>query len=311
MVGAGMAGLTAAGRIARAGHEVTVVDKGRRAGGRLATQDLADGGRADHGAQFFTTRSDAFGEQVGQWATEGTAHVWCRGFTSEDGHPRYAVGGGMRRLGARLADGLDVQTSTRVTSIVPSGAGWSVSWPDGPHSTAGRIVADMVVVTAPVPQAAALLFDHVDVPDITYTPVLALTVALGAQPAIPAPGGVQLDDDPTWTWVADNRAKGVSPSPAVTFHTRSDVATARWDDAAEVVTADLLGAAAPWLGDAEVVDVALHRWRYAAPTECHPEPCWVAPDGRIVLAGDAFGSPRVEGAFLSGLAAAAHVIGQR
>ena len=310
MVGAGMAGLTAARRIAGAGHEVTVVDKGRYAGGRLATRDLAEGRRADHGAQFFTTRSDAFREQVGQWVAEGTAHVWCRGFTSEDGHPRYAVRGGMRQLGARLADGLDVHTSTRVTSIVPSGAGWRVSWPEGPHSTAGCIVADMVVLTAPVPQSAELLSDHVDVPDLTYTPVLALTVGLGAQPAIPTPGGLQLDDDSTWTWVADNRAKEVSPSPAVTLHTRSDVAAARWDDDVEVVTTDLLGAAAPWLGDAEVVDVALHRWRYATPTACHPEPCWVSPDGRIVLAGDAFGSPRVEGAFLSGLAAAAHVISQ-
>ena len=43
VIGAGMAGLTAARRIADAGHVVTVLDKGRRAAGRMATRALAGG----------------------------------------------------------------------------------------------------------------------------------------------------------------------------------------------------------------------------------------------------------------------------
>ncbi|NIW19869.1 NAD/FAD-dependent oxidoreductase, partial [candidate division KSB1 bacterium] len=46
------------------------------------------------------------------------------------------------------------------------------------------------------------------------------------------------------------------------------------------------------------------------PVKTYPEPCYVmeAP-ASLILAGDAFGGPRVEGAALSGLAAAEKLIG--
>jgi predicted NAD/FAD-dependent oxidoreductase len=308
VIGAGVAGLTAAASIADAGHVVVVLDKGRRPGGRLASKNLDGGALADHGAQFFTARSGVFQARVEGWLEEGTVYEWCRGFARPDGHPRYAARGGMRQLGAKLASGLDVRTSVKVATVVPSSGGWSVGWPEGAHGPGGRLDTDVVVLTAPVPQSADLLAGHIAVPNLSYTPTLSLVVALAAAPAIPAPGGIQPEDDPIWSWIADNMAKGVSPVPAATFHAHADVATARWDTATDVLTTELLRAATPWLGGAEVVDVALHRWRFATPATVHPEPCWASPDGRIVLAGDAFGSPRVEGAFLSGLAAAGLVI---
>jgi renalase len=70
-----------------------------------------------------------------------------------------------------------------------------------------------------------------------------------------------------------------------------------------VLTSDLIDAAEPWLEAAGVVDARLHRWQYATPTEPYPERCLEVAPG-VVLAGDAFGGPRVEGAYLSGLAAA-------
>lgn len=309
VVGAGVAGLTAAGWIAGAGHDVVVLDKGRWPGGRLATRDLGGGALADHGAQFFTARTDPFQAEVDVWVGDGTVRDWCRGFDFDDGHPRYCALGGMRRLAMRLAAGLDVRNSVRVTAVVPSDVGWVVTWPASSHSGAGSLEAEVVVLTPPVPQTAALLAGQLAVPDLSYSPTLSLVVALGGRPAVPAPGGVQLADDPIWSWIGDNVAKGVSPSPSVTLHTRAEVAAARYDDAPDELTAGLLAAASPWLGDAPVLDVALHRWRYATPADVHPARYWASPDGGIVLAGDAFGGPRVEGAFLSGRAAAAYVTG--
>jgi predicted NAD/FAD-dependent oxidoreductase len=49
----------------------------------------------------------------------------------------------------------------------------------------------------------------------------------------------------------------------------------------------------------------VHRWRYSQPVVTYSEPCLLIADAApLVLAGDAFDQPRVEGAFLSGCAAA-------
>ena len=95
VVGSGMAGLTTARRLVDAGHRVVVVDKGRRPGGRMATADLGGGALADHGAQFWTVRSPELAAERDRWLAGGTVREWCRGFGTEDGHPRYAVPGGM------------------------------------------------------------------------------------------------------------------------------------------------------------------------------------------------------------------------
>jgi len=96
--------------------------------------------------------------------------------------------------------------------------------------------------------------------------------------------------------------------PALTLHTSSEVATARWGDDDEALTIDLLRAASPWLGGAEVLGTSLQRWRYATPVAPHPEACVVRADGGLVFAGDGYGGSRIEGAFLSGRAAAEAVL---
>jgi predicted NAD/FAD-dependent oxidoreductase len=64
----------------------------------------------------------------------------------------------------------------------------------------------------------------------------------------------------------------------------------------------LIERAKPWLGRANIVESQVKRWRFATPATIWPDRCWHTE--RLVLAGDAFGGPKVEGAALSGLAAA-------
>ena len=308
VIGAGMAGLTAARLIGAGGHDVTVLDKGRRPGGRMATRQLDGGASADHGAQFFTVRTEEFAAVVAGWLADGTVREWCRGFSSDDGHPRFAAAHGMAELAARMCVGLDVRASVHVDSVRSAGRRWMVSWPATPRGPGGAIEADIVVLTPPIPQSAALVAGVVALPEGNYEPMISLLVALDDRPAVSHPGGIQFDDDPTWSWIGDTVVKGVSALPAVTLHTRADVAVARWDEDDEVLREDLLLAAAPWLGAAKIIDVHMHRWRYATPVGSHPERCLSKADGRLVFAGDAFGGPRIEGAFLSGRAAAAAVL---
>ena len=151
VVGAGFSGLTAARHIAAAGHEVVVLDKGRSSGGRCATSRIG-AAVVDHGAQFFTARSDEFTAQVQQWLSDGIAYEWCRGFGAGDGHPRYCGTNGMTTITKHLAQGLDVRCAQMVFNIERHGKSWRVRMDDGTH-----IDADQVVVTCPVPQTLSLL----------------------------------------------------------------------------------------------------------------------------------------------------------
>jgi predicted NAD/FAD-dependent oxidoreductase len=275
VVGAGIAGLLAARMLHDVGHEVVVHERKPVAGGRLATVDLGGGARADSGAQFFTVRTERFAALVDRLLAAGVVHEWCRGFGAEpDGYPRYAARGGMAALAAHLAHGLDVRLASPVDRLDDG------NW----------------VVAVPVPHAIELLrTSGTEPPDpltvIEYEPTVALVARLDRPPAIPPPGGLQ-GPDATFSFVADNVAKGTSDAPSVTFH---------------APVAGLWAAARPYLGQARVLASWQGRWRYATPTPVLPEPCLEIRPG-LVLAGDAFAGPRVEAAATSGWAAAARLL---
>ena len=67
IIGAGMAGISAARTLVQAGHRVSVFEKSRGAGGRMATRETPFG-NFDHGAQYFTVRDPRFAlADGGQW----------------------------------------------------------------------------------------------------------------------------------------------------------------------------------------------------------------------------------------------------
>ena len=307
IVGAGMAGLVAARSLAGAGWEVVMLDEGRGVGGRMATRRIG-GAVCDHGAQFFTVRDERFGRMVGEWVGAGVAREWCRGFGSGDGYPRYCGAGGMTTIARHLARGLDVRTAERVVSADARDGGWVVRVEGG-----AAVEGAALILTPPVPQSLALLDAggfalggelRLALAAIEYDPCLAVMAVLDGPSRVPPPGGVKLAGEPL-DWVGDNTQKGISPAaPAVTIHAGPQFSRAHWETESAEVARLLLAAAAPWIG-AAARETQVHRWRYSQPIVTRPEPCLVAPGPPpLVCAGDAFGGPRVEGAALSGLAAA-------
>jgi predicted NAD/FAD-dependent oxidoreductase len=77
----------------------------------------------------------------------------------------------------------------------------------------------------------------------------------------------------------------------------------RWSLDDPALLAQLLDDAAPWLDGARVEAAELHRWPWSGPVVPWPDRCCQPAPG-VLLAGDAFGGPKVEGAYLSGRAAA-------
>lgn len=318
IVGAGLAGLSAARRLIELGvsvDDVRVVDKGRGVGGRMASRRLdtpAGTARFDHGAQFFTTRGEAFSSAVAAAVDAGAVIEWTRGFEAEpDGYPRWRGAEGMTSLCKWMAAdaGIEPELDRRVDDL---GA-----------ELAAR-PADAVIHTAPVPQALATMAFCGLLPEpalarrlaeIHYKPTIAVLLAPAVDPTgLAAHGGAQFVGHPDLAFVTDNRAKGISEVPAVTIHLSNERSGELWNATDAEVLAHALAAAAEMLGDATdpagLIAHQIHRWRYAGPVEVHPDPTVVwgsAPT--ISLAGEAFAGPKVEGAFLSGRAAAEAIAG--
>ncbi len=246
--------------------------------------------------------------------------MWSHGFSKDDGYPRYACAGGMTALAkwmsTELLEAGALTLATRIERLDHDGSHWHL------HSDTENVAhAPSMIITAPVPQTLELFeASSLHLEDDTrnslqamkYKPVLGLLLTLDAAPAIPAPGAIQASEDEHFTFVADNVAKGVSSTPAVTLHANGVVSAARWDDPEAEVINDFLELARPWISDANVKEAELKRWRYAGPVEPYPHRSLTAIDtpGTIVLGGDAFGGPKVEGAFNSGVACAQAVLAQ-
>ena len=305
VVGAGLSGLSAARRLGDRGIPVLVLERSLGPGGRLATRRIGPA-TLDHGAQFFTVRTDEFGAKVGDWLGRGIAREWNRGFGTSDGHPRYVASAGMNTLAKDLADGTDIifgALAFRVTLDTTDPHPIGVVTDDGVLRR-----ADAAIITCPLPQAYSLVLTAgVDVTDGPFHAEYDRTLALLARTDRPvdlgAAGGLQQADD-VFSFIGDNAHKGVSAVPALTFHARPDWSEAHWDLDRATTHEALLEATRSWLAGASVLESQVKRWRFATPQRVWPERCWSAADGRLVVAGDAFAGPRIEAAYLSGLAAA-------
>ncbi len=311
VIGAGMAGLTAAAELQRAGLRVLVVDKGRGVGGRLATRRI-DGATFDHGAQFITTRDPRFAGVLEQGRQNGAMEEWCHGFAgAADGQARWRGKPAMSAVAKHLALGLDLLLETPVAALRQAGNRWRAETTTGRTFTAGAMI-----LTPPVPQSIALLDEGgiVLAPEmrarlaaIEYERCLAVMAVLDGPSRIPPPGGLAPADGPI-AWLADNQLKGISAEPAVTIHATHAFSLEHWDQDRQESGRALLDAAAPWLG-AEIRTFQVHGWRYSKPMRVDEELCvLVSQSPPLMLAGDAFAGPRVEGAALSGWAAAEAIL---
>ncbi|MES1938855.1 FAD dependent oxidoreductase [Salinisphaera sp. T5B8] len=330
IIGAGVAGASAALALEQAGWDVVVVDKARRPGGRCATRRLSADPASpwfDYGAQYFTARTAPFRDRVAhdleagilaRWTpqvcvAERGEHGWQLN-SSPDDRERLISPNGLNywvRYLFEQAD-IDVRCGQGVRGLYRTAKGWRADL--GEH---GRLHADAVVLTAPAVQAAALLGERTQAFPVLgearhrLSPCHSLVVAA---PAVPDCQALFVHQGPL-SWCADNSHKaGQTHSDARlwTLHAGPQFSAEHLEDTPESIAttltrefADITG-----LSTRQMRLVRTHRWRYARPgpmAEALDPPCQAVPDERIVLAGDWLAGGRVEGAWRSGAAAAAQL----
>ncbi|MBO9504545.1 NAD(P)-binding protein [Qipengyuania flava] len=297
IVGAGMAGLSCATRLAALGHDIALFDKGRGPGGRMATRRVeADGTtlRFDHGAQYFTARDPRFVEQVARWEREGVVARWdAAGEDAWVGTP--AMNAPIKAMAGRH----DVQFGTRIEQLLRDGDGWQL---DGEGAPDRRF--DAVVVALPAEQAGPLLQQHAsamgDLADTTSS-APCWTIMAAFEQRLPSEQDT-IRHHGAIGWAARNNAKpGRGSAECWVVQASPDWSRTHLEDEATAVKTALLDQLADAIGAPLPPRLAIsaHRWRFARSGAAGKEALWDARQ-RIGVCGDWLIGPRVEAAYLSG-----------
>jgi predicted NAD/FAD-dependent oxidoreductase len=303
IVGAGISGLLLARILHDHGARVTVLEKSRGFGGRLATKRVGDA-VFDQGAQYFTVKDPRFAAWVEKWERAGLVAPWPGTEPT-----RYIGRPSMTAVPKALAEGLDVKREHKVTALGCCGDHWCVD-----VENHGCMRAERLILTAPIPQCLAMLKagDFV-VPEpllsrlraVAYDPCLALLVTVAGRTRLPATGLRR--EEGAIRWAADNQAKGVSPNvAAVTLHLSPEFSATHYGRT-EAEVLELVRAEAEELIGAPIASATLHRWKFSHVRETFPEPFVWWPEESLGFAGDAFGGARVEGAAISAISLADRV----
>jgi renalase len=311
IVGAGIAGLAAARALVERKHEVTVFERAQGPGGRVATKSITaielprglSGELAfDHGAQYFTVRDRAFSELAAEWERDRAIAKWTgrivvfdgEGWEDvEEGTNRYVGIPGMSAIANAMARDLEIRYGHRIESLEP-------------------LLRDFDHVVVAVPAAVAM-------PLVSHLPVLSERVAGVSMPAswtvmaafeerVPARFDAAFVNGSAVSWMARNTSKPkrnwridawvIQASPAWS--------QAHRDDRPEDVGAFLMEAFEDLIpaGLPRAFYATVHRWRHASADPPLAAGAFHDPASRITLCGDWCKGPRIEDAYLSGLAAA-------
>ena len=311
VVGAGIAGLSAARALVDRGHTVKVFERHRVAGGRIGTRiinaielprGLSGEVAFDHGAQYFTVRDQRFSELAAEWERDKIIAKWTGRIVSFDGEgwedvaestSRYVATPGMSAIATALASGIDIEYGRKVESLDPLLTDF-----------------DRVIVALPADQARRLVGS---IPALAsrFAPVEMKpnwTVMAAFDERVAARFDAAFVTGSALGWIARNTSKPKRnwKIDCWVLQASSAWSQAHLDDQADEVGSflmeafhDLIAAGLP-----KAFYATVHRWRYAladpplAIGAIHDE------QSRITVCGDWCKGARIEDAFLSGLDAA-------
>ena len=291
-----------------------ILEKSRSYGGRCATRRWGEH-IVDHGAQYFTVSEQRFRDELDEVLDPSALRKLAgRVVDAESGDEipgkkgaRFYYAPGNNRMGAALADGLDVRRETLVESLNPSG--------DGGWLVAGER-CDSVVVTCPWPQAAALLGR--DSAEVEYVPCLTGFFEYDGEPEGCAAERYAVmassSNDPLSWSACENWKEGRIAAGKTVFVVQMSEGFSRefykeapeaWLEKAQSLLEERWGLEGKTAGS-----TFAHRWGFARLAEGAKQ----LPAGEVegmpgvFLAGDATSGSRVESAWLSGLDVADQIL---
>lgn len=324
VIGAGMAGVACAAGLRSTGLQVTLFEKSRGAGGRMATRRVsADIGEAavygfDHGVPAFAARQPRFKAWLARAEARGVLHRWqprLHAAWPQRAQPELWVPqGDMPALARHFMADVRLQTQQTVQRLEHGAAGWWL------HSAEGQRHGPFaqVMLAMPPAQAAALLAGHHDgwADSLRTQRMLPCWTLMAATQALDWPwDAAEPEDGPFSLVVRNDRKPGRStPDGLATWvaHATPQWSAAHLEDEPQRVERALCAALAALLPTGTRLQWqhrSVHRWRYAhsataaLPAQGHAaaDPaCWWDADLGLGVCGDHLGGGGVEGAWHSG-----------
>ena len=330
IIGAGISGLFAARTLQDHGIKVTVFDKARGVGGRMSTRTIGERGSGltfDHGAQYFTARDPRFIRYVDSWIEQGVVGSWPdkaigsdqkivviengKIKSESDSDKRFVAVPTMNSICKHLARDVDVRVQTRITNVDSVDEG--VELKDASGNSLGKF--DRLIVSAPAAQAAELLVNFPELAEkiskVEMNPCWATMVAFD-EPITNQWSGAFLHGS-FISWAARNSTKPGRNRDAehLVIHANPEWTEKHWEDDPDEVSQAMVSEfwKVTGISPVPVIHLQSHRWKYAIPVDPSEARCFADDSAVTIACGDWASGSRVEGAFLSGMAAAGRILG--
>jgi len=334
VIGAGLSGLTAACELAKAGHHVTVIEKSRGFGGRMATRYAGKDNtlKLDHGLSYFTADSPEFRKFVAELLDKEIVQVWGDHFALYDGKDfhetnpnavkmvRYTSRNGMNGIGKYLGRWVDVKFESRASGLTYIGnhRGNKRAWMVNMDSS-DTFEADAVVIALPAAQAYGLLNttqDETDIlkmvsviDEIKYDTSFTVMAGYGKQ-AQPDWQGIICQDSVLSFISNESKKRGNTDELAIVLNSTQSFALANRSADKTLTTRKMLDSFAAIAGAWGAVPewTQIHLWKYSQAIDTIPKPFieLKSGEGPLALIGDYFEGNSVDHAYRSGLKLAQH-----
>jgi len=284
--------------------------------GRMSTR-YADPFRFDHGAQYFTARSEAFQSFLAPLIHQGLIAPWeGKIVTIEAGkkpykrdwfEPHYVAVPKMNQLCKALAEGQDVRIQAEVAQLIEAEDGWHLQLKDGTREGP----YDWVISTAPAPQTMVLLPEQTSFHDKLakvkmtgcYSVMLGFENPLGLHF-----DGAKVNASPIGWLAMNHRKPGRGAATSLLIQSTNDWAEAHMDDDKQARMEDLIVECEQLLGMSlqHATLKQVHRWKYANTATPLGEDYGLDAHTQLAACGDWCVEGRVESAFIS-----AHQLSQK
>lgn len=352
ILGAGLSGLVCAQQLKQKGYSVQIFESTFYISGRLdvfeqasytamfyppafTVKDYLPTWYSDHGAQYFTARSDEFRQQVQAWIDQGLVAEWTGKFVTLSagvygpdpgfGDPRYVGVPGMDVLCSHLSEGQQILSNRCGTKLTRLGEKWELETlaiypfgnaklpPENQTSETFTDTFDAVVCAFPAPKVLEILPHDIsfrqDLEQVSLGPCWCVMASF-VEPIDVDFSAAFVNNSPL-RWIAREQTKPGKELPyaehwvlhATTEWSREYEFPGDTDTHVEQVLLQALSECLK-LSLPQPASLCQHFWKHAIPENPLNQGCLIDQDKKLIACGDWSSQARVEGAYLSGLSAA-------